>query len=43
MIQKLDLNIVGLDLVEYNPDRDLKGVTAMTAAKIVKELLAKLL
>jgi agmatinase len=43
MIQKLDLNIVGLDLVEYNPDRDLNGVTAMTAAKIIKELLAKLL
>jgi arginase family enzyme len=34
---------VGLDLVEYNPDRDLNGVTAMTAAKIIKELLAKLL
>jgi arginase family enzyme len=43
MIQLLDLNIVGLDLVEYNPDRDLNGVTAMTAAKIIKELLAKLL
>jgi len=43
MIQKLDLNIVGLDLVEYNPERDLNGVTAMTAAKIIKELLAKLL
>ena len=43
MIQKIDLNIVGLDLVEYNPDRDLNGVTAMTAAKIIKELLAKLL
>lgn len=43
MIQKLDLNIVGCDVVEYNPDRDLNGVTAMVAAKIVKELLAKLL
>ena len=43
MIQRLDLNIVGLDLVEFNPDRDLNGVTAMTAAKIIKELLAKLL
>ena len=43
MIQMLDLNIVGLDLVEYNPDRDLNGITAMTAAKIIKELLAKLL
>ena len=43
MIQMLDLNIVGLDLVEYNPDRDLNGITAMTAAKIIKELLAKML
>lgn len=43
MIQKLDLNIVGLDLVEYNPNRDLNGITAMTAAKIIKELLAKIL
>lgn len=43
MIQKLDLNIVGCDVVEYNPDRDLNGVTAMVAAKIVKELLAKTL
>ena len=42
MIQKIDLNIVGLDLVEYNPDRDLNGLTAMTAAKIIKELLGKL-
>ena len=39
MIQSLDLNIVGCDVVEYNPDRDLNGVTGMVAAKIVKELL----
>lgn len=43
MIQKLDLNIVGCDVVEYNPDRDINGVTAMVAAKIVKELLAKVI
>lgn len=43
IIQKLDLNIVGLDLVEYNPDRDMNGVTAMVAAKIVKELIARVL
>ena len=42
MIQSLNLNIVGVDVVEYNPDRDVNGVTAMVAAKIVKELLAKL-
>ena len=42
MIQKLEANIVGCDVVEYNPDRDINGVTGMVAAKIVKELLAKL-
>jgi agmatinase len=43
MIQQLDVDIVGCDVVEYNPDRDINGVTVMTAAKIVKELLAQLL
>lgn len=43
MIQRLEANIVGCDVVEYNPDRDINGVTGMVAAKIVKELLAKLL
>ncbi|MGK0488425.1 MAG: arginase family enzyme [Candidatus Endobugula sp.] len=42
MIQKLNLNIVGCDVVEYNPNRDLNGVTAMVAAKVVKEILGKL-
>lgn len=36
-------NIVGADIVEFNPRRDLNGVTAMTAAKILKELSAKIL
>lgn len=42
MIQKLDVHIVGCDVVEYNPDRDINGVTAMVAAKVVKEFLAKM-
>jgi arginase family enzyme len=42
MIQNLNLNIVGCDVVEYNPDRDINGVTAMVAAKVVKEILGKL-
>ncbi len=42
-IQRLKGNIVGCDVVEYNPDRDLNGVTSMVASKIVKEMLAKLL
>lgn len=32
--------IIGGDVVEMNPDRDVNGVTAMVAAKIVKELAA---
>lgn len=43
VIQGLKLDLVGCDLVEYNPDRDLNGVTAMVAAKILKELLDKFL
>ena len=34
--------IVGADLVEYNPGRDPTGLTAMTAAKIMKELMGRL-
>jgi agmatinase len=32
--------IVGADVVEYNPARDVNGVTAVVAAKLVKELAA---
>jgi arginase family enzyme len=32
-------DIIGFDVVEYNPDRDVNGVTAMVAAKIIKEML----
>lgn len=34
----LGLRVVGADVVEYNPERDLNGVTAMVGAKIVKEI-----
>ena len=34
--------IVGADVVEFNPVRDLGGVTATVAAKIVKEILGKM-
>jgi len=32
--------IVGADVVEYNPTRDINGMTAVVAAKFVKELAA---
>lgn len=43
IIQNVGGNIIGADLVEYNPDRDLNGVTGMVAAKLMKELAARLL
>ncbi len=35
--------IVGAEIVELNPMRDINGMTAMVAAKLLKELAAKLL
>ena len=35
--------IVGADLVEYNPVQDIAGVTATVAAKILKEMLGKMI
>lgn len=37
------LHIVGADLVEYNPIRDVNGTTAMVAAKLLKELATLML
>ena len=42
-IQQIKVNIVGADLVEYNPIRDLHNMTAMVAYKIFKELAAVML
>jgi len=35
--------IVGADLVEYNPVQDVAGVSASVAAKILKEILGKMI
>ena len=43
LLQRLRGRLVGADLVELNPTRDPSGVTAMVAAKLVKELLGLLL
>ncbi len=40
VLQRIDGPIVGADVVEYNPRRDLNGMTATVAAKLVKELAA---
>jgi agmatinase len=39
-IQSIQAQIVGADIVEYNPVRDRDGVTAMVAAKVLKEIAA---
>lgn len=43
IIQHMKGNVIGADLVEFNPLRDPSGVTAMVAAKLFKELLDTLL
>ena len=34
--------VIGADLVEYNPDRDLNGMTAAVCVKLLKELAGRL-
>ena len=43
IIQGLEGEVVGADIVEYNPERDFQGMTAFLAAKMMKEILAKML
>jgi agmatinase len=41
-LHAIEGDIVGADVVEYNPVQDLGGVTAIVAAKILKEILGKM-
>jgi arginase len=43
LVQDSGGTLVGADVVEYNPRRDLGGVTATVAAKIVKEIAGRML
>jgi agmatinase len=43
VIHAVDAPIIGADIVELNPDRDLNGVTAMTGAKILREIAGMML
>ena len=43
IIQKIEAPIIGADIVEYNPKRDINGVTAMVCAKFLKEIAAKII
>jgi arginase len=41
-IHKQTVPIIGADIVELNPNRDIGGVTAMVAAKLVRELASRI-
>ena len=42
IIQKIKVPVVGADIVEYNPVRDVNNMTAMVAYKLMKELVSKM-
>lgn len=42
LIDALPGPLIGADIVELNPDRDVNGMTAAVAAKLVKELAARM-
>lgn len=43
LIQSIDTKVIGADIVEYNPKRDFQNMTAFLAAKMMKEILAKMM
>lgn len=43
LLQRLQVPLVGADIVELNPHRDLVGCTAIVAAKLVKEIVSLML
>jgi agmatinase len=42
-LHAIEGEIVGADIVEYNPAQDVSGMTAIVAAKILKEILGKMM
>lgn len=42
IIHHIKVPIIGADIVEYNPTRDINQMTAMVAARILKEILGKM-
>ena len=43
IIHSLKGEVVGGDIVEYNPDKDINDITATTGAKLMKELIGKIM
>ena len=42
-ISNIEGEIIGADIVEYNPYKDINEITAITAAKLLKELIGKII
>jgi arginase family enzyme len=43
LVQSLRGTLVGADIVEFNPSQDVGGLTAHVAAKLVKEIAARMI
>ena len=43
IVQDIKVDVVGADIVEYNPKRDINNMTAMVAYKLFKEVMSKML
>ncbi|WP_299437036.1 agmatinase [uncultured Aquimarina sp.] len=43
LIQSIETEVIGADIVEYNPTRDSQNMTAFLAAKMMKEILVKMM
>ena len=43
VLHSINVPIIGADIVELNPNRDINGMTAMVATKLYKELCGKML
>ncbi|MDO5980283.1 agmatinase [Flavivirga spongiicola] len=43
LIQNINSEVIGADIVEYNPNRDFQNMTAFLGAKMMKEILEKMM
>jgi len=43
IISNIEVDVEGGDIVEYNPKKDLNNITAITAAKLLKESMGKMI
>jgi arginase len=43
LIHQINMPLVGTDIVEYNPNKDIDNMTSQLAAKLVKEVAGKML